>query len=38
MLSLFVTGTDTGVGKTLVSTALLHALAAHHLRVVGMKP
>jgi hypothetical protein len=27
-LSLFVTGTDTGVGKTLVSAALLHALAA----------
>jgi hypothetical protein len=27
-LSLFVTGTDTGVGKTLASAALLHALAA----------
>jgi dethiobiotin synthetase len=27
-ISLFVTGTDTGVGKTLASTALLHALAA----------
>ena len=37
-LSLFVTGTDTGVGKTLVSAALLHALSAHHARVVGMKP
>lgn len=37
-LSFFVTGTDTGVGKTLVSTALLHALARHHPRVVGMKP
>ncbi|CAM3864488.1 dethiobiotin synthase [Bordetella tumulicola] len=37
-LSIFVTGTDTGVGKTLVSTALLHALAQHHGRVVGMKP
>ena len=37
-VSLFVTGTDTGVGKTLVSAALLHALAARHLRVVGMKP
>lgn len=37
-LSLFVTGTDTGVGKTLASTALLHALARHHVRVVGMKP
>lgn len=37
-LSLFVTGTDTGVGKTLVSAALLQALARHHARVVGMKP
>lgn len=34
----FVTGTDTGVGKTLVSAALLHTLARHHRRVVGMKP
>lgn len=34
----FVTGTDTGVGKTLVSAGLLHALARHHARVVGMKP
>ena len=34
----FVTGTDTGVGKTLVSAALLHALALRHARVVGMKP
>ena len=37
-LSVFVTGTDTGVGKTLVSTGLLHTLARHHGRVVGMKP
>lgn len=37
-LSLFVTGTDTGVGKTLVSAVLLHALARRHRRVVGMKP
>ena len=37
-ISCFVTGTDTGVGKTLVSAALLHALARHHTRVVGMKP
>ena len=37
-LSLFITGTDTGVGKTLFSAALLHALARHHPRVVGMKP
>ena len=36
--SLFVTGTDTGVGKTLVSAALLHTLAQRHARVVGMKP
>jgi len=35
---LFVTGTDTGVGKTLVSCALLRALAARGLEVVGMKP
>ncbi|WP_311222418.1 MULTISPECIES: dethiobiotin synthase [unclassified Acidovorax] len=34
----FVTGTDTGVGKSLASAALLHALAGHHARVVGMKP
>jgi len=34
----FVTGTDTGVGKTLISSALLHTLARHHARVVGMKP
>jgi dethiobiotin synthetase len=35
---LFVTGTDTNVGKTLVSCALLHAYAAAGRRVVGMKP
>lgn len=34
----FVTGTDTGVGKTRASTALLHALRARHARCVGMKP
>ena len=38
MIGCFVTGTATGVGKTLVSTGLLHALAPHHRRVVGMKP
>ncbi|QBM27149.1 dethiobiotin synthase [Hydrogenophaga pseudoflava] len=38
MTAYFVTGTDTGVGKTLVSCALLHALARRHPRVVGMKP
>ncbi len=35
---IFVTGTDTGVGKTLVSCALLRAYSARGLRVVGMKP
>ena len=34
----FITGTDTGVGKTLVSCALLHAFAALGKSVVGMKP
>ena len=34
----FVTGTDTGVGKTLVSCALLHALRKRHAAVAGMKP
>lgn len=37
-LGYFVTGTNTEVGKTLVSCALLHALRAHHTKVVGMKP
>lgn len=35
---IFVTGTDTGVGKTLISAALIRALHAHGLRVTGMKP
>ncbi|MBP6749047.1 MAG: dethiobiotin synthase [Xanthomonadaceae bacterium] len=34
----YVTGTDTGVGKTLASAALLHRLHAAGLRAVGMKP
>jgi dethiobiotin synthetase len=37
-VSYFVAGTDTGVGKTLISAALLHALARRYPRVVGMKP
>ena len=37
-LGVFITGTDTGVGKSLFSAALLHALARHYPRVVGMKP
>jgi dethiobiotin synthetase len=34
----FVTGTDTEIGKTLVSCALLHALTGCGLRAAGMKP
>jgi dethiobiotin synthetase len=34
----FVTGTDTEIGKTLTSSALLHALSAAGVRCVGMKP
>ncbi len=34
----FITGTDTGVGKTLISCALLLALAKAGKRVIGMKP
>lgn len=34
----FITGTDTGAGKTTASAALLHALRAQGLRAVGMKP
>jgi len=37
-MSYFITGTDTGVGKTLVSCALLHAFAAQGKRVAGFKP
>jgi dethiobiotin synthetase len=35
---LYVTGTDTGAGKTLVSAALVHALRLRGLAAVGMKP
>lgn len=34
----FITGTDTGVGKTLVTSALLHALAGQGCKVAGIKP
>ena len=36
--SVYVTGTDTGIGKSVASAALLHALRARGLRAVGMKP
>jgi dethiobiotin synthetase len=39
MTAYFITGTDTGVGKTRTSAALIHALRnARYARVVGMKP
>lgn len=36
--SLFIAGTDTGIGKTWVATRLLAALAGAGLRAAGMKP
>ncbi len=36
--SCFVTGTDTEIGKTLVSSAMLHALVQAGVRACGMKP
>ena len=38
MTAWFVTGTDTGVGKSLVAAALMHRLRTRYRRVVGMKP
>ena len=35
---IFVTGTDTGIGKTLVAAALLRAVVDGGRRAVGMKP
>jgi len=37
-MSYFITGTDTGVGKTLVSCALLHGFSAQGKLVAGFKP
>ena len=36
--SCFVTGTDTEIGKTLVSAALIHRMAQRQVHVAGMKP
>lgn len=36
--SCFVTGTDTEIGKTLISTALVHALVQAGVRTAAMKP
>ncbi len=38
MGGLFVTGTDTEIGKTVVSAALLRQLSAFGMRTLGMKP
>ena len=34
----FITGTDTGIGKTYVACALLHALRQQGFSAIGMKP
>ncbi len=36
--AVYITGTDTGIGKTFSSCVLLHALRQRGLRAVGMKP
>jgi dethiobiotin synthetase len=36
--SYFITGTDTEIGKTLITSALLHALSQQGVRAAGMKP
>ena len=38
MPDLLVTGTDTGVGKTMIAAALVTALRARGLRALGFKP
>jgi dethiobiotin synthetase len=38
MTGFFITGTDTGVGKTLVTAALIHAMQQRGLAVAPMKP
>lgn len=35
---LFVTGTDTGIGKTYVSVGLLNAFRSHGMTAIGIKP
>ncbi len=35
---IFITGTDTGIGKTIASCALMHELAKQGYKVAGMKP
>ncbi len=38
VISIYVTGTDTGIGKTYASCALLRTFAVAGLRAIGMKP
>jgi dethiobiotin synthetase len=38
MAAFFITGTDTGVGKTFVTAALLDAAGARGLKSIGIKP
>ncbi len=38
MTAYYITGTDTGAGKTFASVALVHALRRGGTRAVGMKP
>lgn len=35
---IFITGTDTGIGKTIASCAVMHELAKQGYKVAGMKP
>ena len=35
---IFITGTDTGVGKTWISVAIMELLKAQSPNVIGMKP
>ena len=34
----FITGTDTGIGKTFVTCILMQFIKFHHKKVIGMKP
>lgn len=38
MANLFITGTDTNVGKTIVTRALLQILAQYEIPIIGYKP
>lgn len=36
--AIFIAGTDTDVGKTVASKAILQALATHNIATIGYKP